>query len=110
MKNNYLSIMMMKQTLKKIIKKDEFEKTLKSNLDSRYIKFINIKNNTIILRANKKLREKTAKDETFLNDYIYKFLASVIKNFDENIEEKYLEIISDIYVITNDCKIYIKIL
>ena len=110
MKSSYLSIMIMKQCLKKIINKEEFERVLKENLDSRYIKFINIKKNTIILRANKKLREKASKDEHFLNDYVYNFLANVIQLFDKSIESKYLEIICDIYVITNDYKIYVKVI
>lgn len=110
MKSNYISIMMMKQALKKIIKKEEFEKSIRKNLDSRFIKFINIKRNTIILRANKKLREKSAKDVEFLTQYIYKFLTSVIKEFNNDIEESYLEIICDLYVMTDDYKIYIKIL
>lgn len=110
MKSNYLSIMMMKQSLKKIIKNEEFEKAIRQNLDSRFIKFINIKKNTIILRANKKLREKSSKDEDFLNQYVYKFLTSILKEFNDEIEEEYLEIICDLYVMTDDYKIYVKIL
>lgn len=106
-KEYYLGLMKKRLELVKIIDTEEFESELKKILDSRFIKFINVKKRTIVLRANKKLREKIEKDKSYLEEYIWLFLHQVFKEIGMTILPTELSIIADISMTKSDYKIYI---
>lgn len=100
-KQSFVKYRIFKSKINKLIKKDKFIILLKNIIDNKYIKFIEIADNIIIFKANKKFRDKENEDCTFVNCYMCKFLSKVFNKADINITPSQLLIICDIYIEDN---------
>lgn len=114
LEKKYLENLNLKHEIRKTLKhdKEELETLIKDNVDSKFIKYINIKNDVISFKANKKMRDKMEKDNSFLDNYIFKFISNILnKHYDGNfnVTSKTLNSISDIIYMDTDNKIFVRI-
>lgn len=114
LEKKYLQNLNIKHHIRKTLKqdKDALETLIKENIDSKFIKYINIKNDVISFKANKKLRDKMEKDESFLDTYVFKFISQILnKHYDKTdyITCKTLNSISDIIYMDTENKIFVRI-
>lgn len=109
LKDKYLKINGLKKDIRKEIKSEEFHNRIKESIDSKYIKFINYKKDTLSFKANKKMRESIKNnDENFLETYMNEFISSLLSK-DIDINSKELSILSNVSFFTSDNKIYFSI-
>lgn len=100
----------LKMTVRKEIEtNEELERIIKEKLDNKYIKFMWIRNGCICFKANKKMREKIAKNDKFLTIYMNEFLTKVLRSIDIQISKSELEVFSDIVLMEEANKIFISV-
>lgn len=92
-KNGFINIRIIHTLILRLLKNKDSEifQLIKQSIDSRFLKIIEINNDCIIFKANKKFRDKDVEDETFSKKYISVFLSKIFN-----------EIITD-YDITTQC-------
>lgn len=94
---------------KEIETNEELERVIREKLDNKYIKFMWIRNGCICFKANKKMREKIVKNDKFLTVYMNEFLTKVLKGIGINITKSELSVFSDIVLMEEANKIFIRV-
>lgn len=101
---NFVNIRQKKKKIRNLLKEEECKEKIKSIIDSRCLKLININGSSLILKANKKLREY---DEQMFNGYINEFIKKVFELFRIDIDIDELSIITELSYCSDDNKVII---
>lgn len=102
----FLTLRKKKRMIREFLRDENSKNIIKDNIDNRCLKLISINNNSLILKANKKLRD--CDDEMFMN-VIYLFLINIFKKCDINVDKISLSLITEINYNKDDYRIIIEI-
>lgn len=106
MTNEFIRIRCKKRKIKAFLKEENCKDIIKENIDNRCLKLISIHSDSIILKANKKLRDFN-KDMFF--EHIYGFLSQTLEAYGINVDKDILSLVTEISYNEEDYRIIVEL-
>lgn len=106
MTTQFLNLRKKKKQIKEFLRDEKSRDIIKNNIDSRCLKLININDDSLILKANKRLRD--CNNDAFF-DNIYIFLITVLNEYGLEIDSVSLSLITEINYNKDDYRIIIEL-
>lgn len=106
MTSQFIKIRSKKRKIKEFLKDETCKDTIKGCIDNRCLKLISIHNDSIVFKANKKLRDY---NKDMFYSHIYEFLSVTLETYGINVDKDILSLVTEISYNEEDYRIIVEL-